>query len=267
MRQLKQLARMADLKNPEHIKNILTQSQTWNKRSQQRYANTYNVFLKYLKIEWTPPHILKEERLPFIPTEKEIDQLIASCGKRIATLLQTLKESAMRISEAVKLKWIDLSTEQKTLNITPAKGSSPRIVRISNELITMLSQLPHTRETIFSPNKSMLRTSFTRQRRRAATKLQNPRIKAISFHTFRHWKATIEYHKTKDIIHVQHFLGHRNIQNTMIYINLEQALFTEQNDQFTAKVAHDENEALQLIEAGFEYITDYDQHKIFRKRK
>ena len=47
----------------------------------------------------------------------------------------------------------------------------------------------------------------------------------ITFHTARHWKGTMEYHKTKDIIHVKTVLGHKDIHNTMMYINLEQALF------------------------------------------
>jgi len=36
----------------------------------------------------------------------------------------------------------------------------------------------------------------------------------IHFHTFRHWKATMEYHKTKAILHVMKVLGHKNINNT-----------------------------------------------------
>jgi integrase len=58
---------------------------------------------------------------------------------------------------------------------------------------------------------------FVRQRKRTATKLANPRINQITFHTFRHWKATMEYHKTKDILHVIRILGHKNIKNTLIY--------------------------------------------------
>jgi len=36
----------------------------------------------------------------------------------------------------------------------------------------------------------------------------------IHFHTFRHWKATMEYYKTKAILHVMKVLGHKNINNT-----------------------------------------------------
>jgi integrase len=267
MRALRQMSKLTNLENPEEVKQLLATHNTWNARTKLRYTNIYNSLLAYLEIKWKKPKYTIQERLPFIPTELEIDQLIASCGKRTATLLQTLKETAIRISEAVLLKWIDFSTEQKTLNITPTKGSKPRILPIPNKLIDMINQMPKNRQTIFQPDIDNLRNVFTQQRKLAAQKLQNPRILNITFHTLRHWKATMEYHETHEIIHVQNMLGHRNIKNTMIYINLEQALFTEQTDKYYCAIAHNEKEEQELIEAGFEYVKDRDTLAFYRKRK
>jgi len=77
----------------------------------------------------------------------------------------------------------------------------------------------------------------------------------------------MEYHKTKDILHVQQLLGHRDLRNTLIYINLERALFQNVDDEFHVKVAHNLDEACKLLEVGFEYVTDMDGAAIFRKRK
>jgi len=38
-------------------------------------------------------------------------------------------------------------------------------------------------------------------------------------------------------------------------------------DEWTSKVARTLNEACSLIDAGFEYVTDMEGVKIFRKRK
>jgi hypothetical protein len=78
----------------------------------------------------------------------------------------------------------------------------------------------------------------------------------------------MEYHRTKDILHVQRLLGHKNIQNTLIYIDLESKLFNSTSEGFTSRVAHNVGEACSLIESGFEYVTgEYDDGgKIFRKR-
>ena len=107
------------------------------------------------------------------------------------------------------------------------------------------------------------------KRRTAACKLKNPRLLDITFITFRHWFGTKEYHRTKDILHVQRLLGHKSIQNTLIYIDLDTKLFNSEGEGFTVRVAHDAGEAASLIEAGFEYVTgEYnDGGKLFRKRK
>lgn len=44
-----------------------------------------------------------------------------------------------------------------------------------------------------------LEKAFRKQRKRTAHKLQNPRLLKIHFHLLRHWKATVEYAKTKDL--------------------------------------------------------------------
>ena len=79
----------------------------------------------------------------------------------------------------------------------------------------------------------------------------------------------MQYHKTKDILHVQRLLGHKCIQNTLIYIDLEANLFDSSDDGYTTRIALNVGEACSLIEVGFEYETgEYaDGGKIFKKRK
>lgn len=76
----------------------------------------------------------------------------------------------------------------------------------------------------------------------------------------------MEYHRTKDVLHVMQVLGHKNIKNTLIYIQLEEALFKNEID-YVSKVAKTEGEACVLIEAGFEFVCDFDGHKLFKKKK
>ena len=103
-------------------------------------------------------------------------------------------------------------------------------------------------------------------RKQIAHKLGNPRILLIHFHTIRHWKATTEYARTKDILYVQQLLGHRSLKTTLKYIQL---VDVPQEERFISKVAVNVKEATELIELGFEYVTgEYgDGGKIFRKRK
>jgi hypothetical protein len=77
----------------------------------------------------------------------------------------------------------------------------------------------------------------------------------------------MEYRKTHDIIHVQQLLGHCDIKSTMIYINLEQALFNTSSDEFHVKTARTMEEACKLAEVGFEHWDTIEGVHIYRKRK
>jgi len=175
------------------------------------------------------------------------------------------RRTGMRIGEAWRLKWTDLDFEAGTIRVNePEKNSNPRIFKLSNKLTAMLNALPRTSERVFG---QVLRTSvystFCDQRRRLAKKLQNPRLLQISFHTLRHWKATTEYHRTRDILYVKQMLGHKSITNTLIYTQL----ISFESDEYSSAVAKTLDEARKLVEVGFEYVTDIDSSKLFRKRK
>lgn len=75
------------------------------------------------------------------------------------------------------------------------------------------------------------------------------------------------YHQTKDVLFVMNFLGHKNIKNILVYIQLEEALFKRENGEFICKVAETIEDAKGLIETGFEYIFEFDHAGLFCKRK
>jgi integrase len=129
----------------------------------------------------------------------------------------------------------------------------------------MINALPKTNDFIFNPNTDTLRKGFAKQRKRLARDLQNPRLKQIHLHTLRHWKATMEYHRTKNIKYVQQILGHSKLENTDRYTQL----INFENDEWHAAHARNLEEENKLIEAGFEYVrySDKDSVAIYRKRK
>jgi hypothetical protein len=67
---------------------------------------------------------------------------------------------------------------------------------------------------------------------------------------------------------VQHFLGHKKLESTEIYINIEHTLFEAgANDEFTVKVAEKPEEIKALLKVGFEYVLQKDNLIFLRKRK
>jgi len=61
-------------------------------------------------------------------------------------------------------------------------------------------------------------------------------------------------------------LGDRKIENTLLYIQLEEALFQGTED-YISKVAKTEAEICKLVDEGFDYVCDFQGSKVFRKRK
>jgi hypothetical protein len=53
----------------------------------------------------------------------------------------------------------------------------------------------------------------------------------------------------------------------MIYINLEAALFLQTDENFVCKVAHNEQEEAELIEANFTYVNNRGELAFYKKRK
>jgi integrase len=258
--------RGADLWNPESVKHTIRQ-QPWSIGRKANAVHAYTHFTEMQGLSWEPPNYRPPEKLPFIPSEKEINDLIAGSSYKIATFLRLLKETGMRSGEAFYLKWTDMDTVNNTVRVTPEKSSKPRIFKISNTLATMLDKLPKKSERIFDyRSKTSLRRTFEKQRKRIAHKLGNPRLLRIHFHTLRHWKATTEYRRTKDILHVMRLLGHKRIENTLKYVQLAEV--QEDNEDFICKVATTMKQASELIETGFEYICTTPQDEMmFRKRK
>ncbi len=52
-----------------------------------------------------------------------------------------------------------------------------------------------------------------------------------------------------------------------VLVGREKAFFAESNEDYTVKVASTVEEACKLLEVGFEYVTEFDGKKLFRKQK
>ena len=266
---LKSIARRANLLQPESAKAYLAYAEISESRK-AKLTEDLARFYAYKHLTFDKPNYRRIEKLPFVPLEVEVDQLISGVGKKTATYLQLIKETGARAGEAWNLRWIDLDPEQRTVNICPEKNSNPRQLRISLRLVSMLNALPKRHKLLFrnpdvDPLTSMevFRRLYAAQRRRIARKLQNPRIEQITFKTLRHFKATMEYHRTKDILHVMQLLGHKNIRNTLVYTHL----VSFEGDEYICKTARNVDEASALVESGFDYVSEIDDIQLFRKRK
>lgn len=252
-----------NLYDPEDVKAAIAKKK-WKNGTKMQASYAYDAMTKMLKLTWTMPRYVQEEILPFIPEEKELDELIAaSKSQRMTTYLQTLKETMADPTEALRLRWIDVNKNIVSIN-APVKGHRPRQLEVSNRLIAMLNSLPKTSELIFPTNYRSMQSTFVKMRKRVAYKLQNPRILKISFVTFRHWGATMVYHYSRGgILLVQKLLGHKRITSTMKYTQLIQF----KDDEYDVATATTIEEAKTIVAAGYDYVTEKQGIMLFKRPK
>ncbi len=142
------LGRRANLLEPESVKEAIARLDVTEGRKELLVC-VYGGFCRQNRLPFNPPRYHRIERLPFIPSESEVDQLIAGTGGKTTTFLQTIKETAGRPGEVWRLRWLDLDLEGQTITIAPEKNSNPRQFKVSTKLISMLSRLPKKTDYIF----------------------------------------------------------------------------------------------------------------------
>jgi hypothetical protein len=92
---LKSVARNANIMEPESAKEYLATAELSESRKAKLVEDLAR-FYNYKHIPFDKPNYRRIERLPFIPLELEVDQLISGVGKKTTTFLQLLKETGIR---------------------------------------------------------------------------------------------------------------------------------------------------------------------------
>jgi integrase/recombinase XerD len=221
-------------------------------------------------LQWKKPIYWQKQRLPKIPLEKDINAIISNASKKLATAISISRDTGLRPIELTNLTLRHLDLNKGIIYPETAKHGTPRALKIKKTTLNLLNNYIETKnldinEKIFGNWDSNQYGKYFRQtRNKTAKKLANSSIKTIRLYDLRHYFATILYRQTRDILYVKQQLGHNNIKNTLIYTQL---LVDEQEDNYTCKVAQNVEQATDLIENGFEYVTEIDGLKLFRKRK
>jgi integrase len=266
---LRSIGRRCNLLDPNALTDYMAKAEYSENRS-DHILDDARRFFSWLHVEFTKPMSRRVQKFPFIPTEAEVNALTSAVGPKLSANMRLVRETEARAGEIWQLQWTDVDPNTGTITINPEKGSRPKRPKIIGSAMASVLALPRASPFVFhrpdaDPEISYQHffRNYAKQRAKIAIKLQNPRLRSISFKTLRHFKATIEYHRTKDILHVMEILSHKNIRNTLMYTHL----VNWESDEFVSKVATSQKEITELIEAGFGFILQTDGLACFIRRK
>jgi integrase len=261
------LAKNSNLNNPDSVKTFIANHEVSN-HYKRNLCIAYNKYVKHHKLEWNIPRYKQPSKMPNIPSTDKLKMLISKARRNLAVKLKISMETGLRPTELMSLKVKDINLDTKTIYPTSAKNGNPRTLKITTETAQMLKihivkhNLNLTNK-IFKGKAKNYGQQFRQMRNNLATKLQDPTIRNIRLYDLRHYYATRLYAKTRDILFVQQQMGHRQLRTTLIYVQL----LNLNDDEWTCKTASNVTQATELIENGFQYITEIDGLKLFRKRK
>jgi integrase len=267
-KRLRHLQRHCNLEDPEDVKGFIANKKCSN-AFKETLIETYDLLMRSINQKWEKPFYARYDKLPKIPTEEKLNMLISNASTRISLFLSMSKDLGTRPIELTWLKIKDVNLENGIVNITSAKHCIGRALKLKTNTLEMLKKYITKRrlnqdDRIFPTKSKTISECYRRLRNALAKKLQDPTIQQIRLYDFRHYYASMEYHKTKDLLHVKARLGHKDLRTTLRYTQL---LETLENDEYHCRTATNITEATQLVENGFEYITEMDGTKLFRKRK
>ena len=176
-----------------------------------------------------PPQ--QENKEPRVLTKEEYQRLLATVQKpRDRAIIQLLLQTGIRLSEIARLEFSDLNMPTRitddtlgTLRIL-GKGRTTRTVLVSPKACEALATWLTVRPDVESDAlflSSRLRPLSQRQFQYLIAKyLKKAKIKNASVHTLRHTFATQHIELGTDLITVQEFLGHKDLNTTKLYVGL-----------------------------------------------
>jgi integrase/recombinase XerD len=197
-------------------------------------------FLKFLEKQkyaqpLTVPAIRIPQQLPkSILSKKELLALLAMpdiatpLGYRDRTILELLYATGLRNSEACALKISHINFTEQTIFVDSGKGRQDRVVPCNQTALKFIrNYIDEIRPQFASPLSAdvlflkQCGNPFPPTRiDRALTPYFQKLDKPVTTHTLRHTFATHLLQHGMALRHLQELLGHRNLNNTVVYLHL-----------------------------------------------
>ena len=192
-------------------------------------------YIKTLRKPWSiaeTPYPKKVQRLPIILSSEEVAQLIDSALTPFHhILLMALYATGLRRAELARLKITDIDSHRMIIHIQGGKGRKDRDVMLSPKLLDALREYwrglrRKPKDWLFpggrwhTANHPITTKVVWDACQKAA---QRAGIhKKIHPHTLRHCFATHLLEVGADLRTIQVLLGHRDLEETTIYLHLSQ---------------------------------------------
>jgi len=188
--------------------------------------------------------IPKQTTLPDVLTIGEVHSIVGATRQHHnAAFFWTVYTLGLRLEEGLNLQIGDIDSARMMVHIHRGKGAKDRFLTLPESTLQVLRSYWATHRNpkfLFPANGRSRKSASTSTRPMSGSAVQGcmQRVvkglrltKNISPHTLRHSIATHLYEAGVSLIWIQKFLGHSNLQTTLIYLHL-----TEDAEQDARKI-------------------------------
>ncbi len=178
--------------------------------------------------DWSIDHIpfaKREEKLPVIPSPREVRRLLAAATTtKHRAMLMVAYSAGLRVSEVARLRVEDIDSERGVIHVRHTKSRKDRLVPLSPRLLEELRiywRAHKPRTFLFpgrDPHRPITRGTIGQACRRALRKAGL--TKRITPHTLRHAFATHLLEAGVDLRTIQLLLGHSSLRITLRYTHI-----------------------------------------------
>lgn len=273
-KELNNLARHANLDNPDEVKQTISRMDTGS-AYKRMLTQAYNRYVKYYKLQWEAPRFKIASKEISVPSDEKVKMLISAAKKPLSTKLQLSYETGLRPVELCQLKVKDFNSEHKLIHPSTAKNGAPRQLKISNSLAELIAEHIANKglkeeNYIFGGTPEKYSVSFQRIKTTLAKRLNNPEIKRIRLYDIRHkfCMNTIERFPNQPFL-VMYTMGHKHLGTTGHYIHIQEYINSINSDgeKYLTATASTIEQAVPLIEQGYIQAAEFNGVKIFKKPK
>jgi integrase len=243
-------------------------SKNWCDKTKDYMLRTVQQYAEFLGLKVSRPKFKVYDNTElYVPNPSMIKQLLYRISNvKLRAMCMVSIETGATESEVFNLKWSDVNLANKSIVITGVKGHRTHQYSISDELCTLLMQIPKTSDKIFNLKHARTINDWMKNYlKRLAKETGNNDFLKIHFHTLRHFAISWHYFKTKDIVDTQRFARHCDIRNTLKYVHIIKSWIRE--NEYDVVFTEDKTELSKFLSEGYEFVVKTEYGYCLRKPK
>jgi integrase/recombinase XerD len=203
------------------------------------YAGIRFFFEKVLQRDWPLLQLLRaqrERKLPAVLSVEEVRRTLG-CVRTVhnAVFLTTVYSCGLRLQEGLHLEVADIDSARMMVHVHRGKGAKDRYVPLPSATLALLRTYwrTHRNPRLLFPAigrghqaapgaTTPMATSSVQGAFRQAVQAAGIHKRQVSLHTLRHCYATHLLEAGVNIRTIQRYMGHTDLETTMVYLHLTQ---------------------------------------------